>query len=58
MGLGKTIQTLARIVDGLPSKEDMKKSGFSKTTLQVFVLVGLPLCAHQRFAELYALLAC
>ncbi|THH29503.1 hypothetical protein EUX98_g4700 [Antrodiella citrinella] len=34
MGLGKTIQTLTRIVEGLPSKADMK-SGFSRATLVV-----------------------
>lgn len=31
--LGKTIQTVVRIVDGPPTKEDRKK-GWSRTTLQ------------------------
>lgn len=38
--LGKTIQTVVRIVDGLPSKEDRKK-GWSKTTLQVSFAIFL-----------------
>ncbi|KAH8101775.1 SNF2 family N-terminal domain-containing protein [Cristinia sonorae] len=35
MGLGKTIQTLVRIVEGLPSKADMKTSGHSRATLVI-----------------------
>lgn len=32
--LGKTIQTVVRIIDGPPSKEDRKK-GWARTTLRV-----------------------
>ncbi|KDQ12526.1 hypothetical protein BOTBODRAFT_112769 [Botryobasidium botryosum FD-172 SS1] len=40
MGLGKTIQTLCRIVEGKPSKEDLKKSGGIAATL-IVAPVGL-----------------
>ena len=35
--LGKTIQTLARIVEGRPKKSD-KEEGWSPSTLYVFLL--------------------
>jgi hypothetical protein len=44
MGLGKTIQTLTRIVEGQPSLEDRKEGGFAKTTLciDVYYVVHFP----------------
>ena len=34
--LGKTIQTLTRIVEGMPTKADLKAFGGARTTLYVY----------------------
>ncbi|KAF9511453.1 hypothetical protein BS47DRAFT_1373028 [Hydnum rufescens UP504] len=47
MGLGKTIQTLTRIVEGQPSLEDRKEGGFAKTTLIVTPVSVLPQWASE-----------
>ena len=48
MGLGKTIQTLTRIVEGQPSAEDRNEGTFAKTTLYVGVYCVVS-CLHVLF---------
>ncbi|KAF8314018.1 hypothetical protein DL93DRAFT_1101779 [Clavulina sp. PMI_390] len=47
MGLGKTIQSLTRITEGKPSKEDLKKAKLSKTNLIICPVSVLPQWAEE-----------